>query len=193
MGDRHLWLVRHGEYERDPERLDGPLHPRGVRQAEAAARRLRDEPVSTIFTSTMQRARETAAVIASEHPRARVVPMHRLRECVPALSDYHEPIFLSLFPGYDLGRLPGCRARLDSAYAQLFRRVRGTDRTEVVVGHGNALRYLMSRVLGSREDAWADMLLYHCGLSRVQVISDGRAGLYSFNETGHMRPADRTH
>ncbi len=61
------------------------------------------------------------------------------------------------------------------------------------MGHGNALRYLMSRILDAREDAWADMLLYHCGLSRVGVIADGRAGLHSFNETGHMRAADRTH
>lgn len=52
-----LILVRHGEpdYEKDC------LTPRGIEQAKAAALRLKDEGISRIFTSSMGRARETAA------------------------------------------------------------------------------------------------------------------------------------
>lgn len=67
-----IHLVRHGEVE-NPKgiiygRLPGfHLSERGQRQAGAAARRLADADIGTIWASPLERAQETAAAIAAPH------------------------------------------------------------------------------------------------------------------------------
>lgn len=67
-----IHLVRHGEVE-NPKgviygRLPGyNLSERGQRQAEAAADRLADRDIGTIWASPLERAQETAQEIASRH------------------------------------------------------------------------------------------------------------------------------
>jgi probable phosphoglycerate mutase len=66
-----LVIVRHGETVWNCEaRIQGQLDPdlsvRGREQAEELALRLRQEPVAAIYSSSLSRARETAAIIASE-------------------------------------------------------------------------------------------------------------------------------
>lgn len=68
-----LYLLRHGEtaWNRDGNRYAGrtdlPLADRGREQAQAAARALAAIPFTRIISSTLQRSRETAAVIAAGH------------------------------------------------------------------------------------------------------------------------------
>lgn len=64
-----LWLARHGETEENTAgrilgRRDPPLSSEGVAQAEALAGRLRDEGLSAVWASPLQRARRTAEVVA---------------------------------------------------------------------------------------------------------------------------------
>jgi broad specificity phosphatase PhoE len=64
-----LIIVRHGESEwnrigRYQGQHDAPLSDLGLRQAEALALRLCDEPLDAIFTSPPQRAAKTAEAIA---------------------------------------------------------------------------------------------------------------------------------
>ena len=68
-----LIIVRHGESEwnrigRYQGQCDAPLSDLGLRQAEALARRLSDEPLDIIFASPLQRAAKTAEAIARYHP-----------------------------------------------------------------------------------------------------------------------------
>jgi probable phosphoglycerate mutase len=82
-----LIIVRHGESEwnrigRYQGQGDAPLSDLGLRQAEALALRLADEPLDAIFTSALQRAAKTAEAIARYH---RDTPFeHR-----PALLEIH--------------------------------------------------------------------------------------------------------
>ncbi|HEX5689296.1 MAG TPA: histidine phosphatase family protein [Roseiflexaceae bacterium] len=67
-----LIIVRHGESEwnrigRYQGQHDAPLSDLGLRQAEALALRLCDEPFDIIFTSSLQRAAKTAEAIARYH------------------------------------------------------------------------------------------------------------------------------
>jgi probable phosphoglycerate mutase len=67
-----LIIVRHGESEwnrigRYQGQHDVPLSDLGLRQAEALALRLCDEPLDMIFTSSLQRAAKTAEAIARYH------------------------------------------------------------------------------------------------------------------------------
>ena len=64
-------MVRHGEtnWNRDNRfqgHADPPLNETGRRQARALARDLRDDRLSALYTSPLQRAAETAAIVARE-------------------------------------------------------------------------------------------------------------------------------
>jgi probable phosphoglycerate mutase len=65
-------IVRHGESEwnrihRYQGQLDAPLSELGLRQAEALAGRLKNEPIEHIYSSRLQRAANTARAIAAHH------------------------------------------------------------------------------------------------------------------------------
>lgn len=74
IGYKHMRLiiVRHGESEwnrigRYQGQADAPLSELGLRQAEALALRLADEPIDYIFASSLQRAAKTGEAIARFH------------------------------------------------------------------------------------------------------------------------------
>jgi len=79
-----ILLIRHGETawnarKRLQGHLDIPLNEEGERQAAALGRALREEPLDAIFSSDLQRARQTAQAIAA--PRGLEVQLDRgLRE-----------------------------------------------------------------------------------------------------------------
>ena len=65
-----ILLVRHGEtdWNRDARfqgHADPPLNERGREQARALAERLAAEPLAAVYTSPLQRARETAEIVAA--------------------------------------------------------------------------------------------------------------------------------
>jgi broad specificity phosphatase PhoE len=66
-GERHVWLVRHGETEwaklgRHTGRTDIPLTDTGREQARALGRRLAGHVFTLVLTSPLSRAAETAAI-----------------------------------------------------------------------------------------------------------------------------------
>ena len=72
MSTLRLFLLRHGETTWSRERRftgarEVPLTPEGVRQAEALAAALADVPLQAVYASPLERARMTAAVIATPH------------------------------------------------------------------------------------------------------------------------------
>jgi broad specificity phosphatase PhoE len=79
-----LVLIRHGETDWNLEsrwqgQTDIPLNPTGLRQALAAAERLRGTKLEAIYTSDLQRARQTAEAVAAV-TGAELRPDRRLRE-----------------------------------------------------------------------------------------------------------------
>lgn len=65
-------LVRHGEQELATnmamvDAVDAPLSELGLRQAAALAERLGDADIDAVYSSTLQRARDTAQAIARPH------------------------------------------------------------------------------------------------------------------------------
>ncbi|HEY6003567.1 MAG TPA: histidine phosphatase family protein [Anaeromyxobacter sp.] len=79
-----LLLVRHGETEARARgiiagRLDVPLSRRGREQARAVGASLRDVPLGAVYSSTSQRALDTACAVAKPH-RLAVISDPGLRE-----------------------------------------------------------------------------------------------------------------
>lgn len=80
-----LYLVRHGHVHNPQQVLYGRipgfgLSDEGRAQAQAAARFLAGQPLAAIYASPQQRAQETAAAIAAEHPALKVITDGRLDE-----------------------------------------------------------------------------------------------------------------
>lgn len=78
-------LVRHGETDWNKVRRiqggdsDMPLNETGKRQAEALAARLKDEKITAVYSSPLQRALHTAQAIAAYH-RLEVTALASLKE-----------------------------------------------------------------------------------------------------------------
>lgn len=195
MATRVVYLVRHGQYKHlsykgtnahltmdQINQLDGGLTDLGVRQAMFTARRLRALPITGMYCSTLPRALQTAEIIAETFPQ---VQLHRsvgLWECIPSVP----PEFSHHFSDLRLeDRLQGKR-RAAKIFEQYFKPARGEDKFEVIVCHGNLIRYLVCRALSVSPDAWLYMYTYNCGISQVLVRGEHEVRLVAYNDVGHL-------
>jgi broad specificity phosphatase PhoE len=179
---RRLIFVRHGQY--DPE--TGALTGIGRRQARAVARALAGTEIARVYSSTLPRAKETAAIIARAlRLRSSVVAMSSLREAIPT------PL-----PGrrISLERRRQIRAnfqRMRRAFQRLVRSARG-ERTELVVAHGNLIRLFVCLALRSKPTTWLKMHVTNGGIT-VLLVTDRKArALVSYNDVGHLPVKLRT-
>lgn len=80
-----IYLVRHGETLFNQLSLmqgwcDSPLTQKGIQQAEELAIRLKDIPFTSAFSSTSERAIDTAHILMKQHPNLTLSPMKELKE-----------------------------------------------------------------------------------------------------------------
>jgi len=179
MADRILIFVRHGEYHLDDEHPEyGALTPLGSRQARRVAKRLAAYPVAALHSSSMPRALETAAFIRSALGRISCRSTHLLREGIPLP-----------YPGITAGqrtRMARSRQRMERAFARYFRPTRGADRYEVLVCHGNVIRYFIRRALRDDPGLWWRYFPVHCALTIFVVPKTGKVGIRAVNDVGHL-------
>ncbi len=169
-----LFFVRHGQYE--PNGFGGKLTTLGRKQASRLAKRLNEWPITTIRSSDTSRAVETAQIISEHMGGIRVRKSPVLREMFP-----------TAYPGIVIPlkyRAQG-KDNLDTILKRYFRLPRST-RHEVIVCHGNLIRSLVCRVLGVRLTAWRKMGTSCASITRFVLGRDGKIGLVSYNDTGHL-------
>jgi serine/threonine-protein phosphatase PGAM5 len=198
MAKRYLYLIRHGQYTVTPELPHGKLTPLGMKQAELTGQHLLDVPVRAVHSSTMSRAHQTARIIADNFYGIQVQTSDLLRECVPSIPQRLEAQlteYARFAPDFNLGDVIMHQMQADDAYDQYFQPVENHlagDSHELLVCHGNILRYLVCRVLGASPDAWANLYILHCGISIVRVDEDALRTLMSHNSTDHIPGKYRT-
>ncbi len=182
-----------------PERIERPgsgvaadpgLSEAGRRQAEALAARLRAEvdagrPLDAVWTSPLRRARETAG------PLGAALGLDVEVGDDLAEFDRHADSYVPL---EDLKAAGDPRWRAGPADPEAFRRsavaaveavVAAHPRQRVVlVGHGGVINAYTGWVLGQRELLffWPE----YTSISRVLAAGDGRRGIGSLNEAGHL-------
>ncbi len=194
-----LVLVRHAL----PVRVDvapggGPADPglsaRGQEQARRVVEALSGDEVTAVYTSPLSRARETAAPLAAARGLEPVVepgitefdsadgsyvPVEELR----AAGD---PRWQALARGdlYSAGVDPvAFRARVVAAVEAIAARHPGGR--AVLFTHAGACNAYLGHLLGQTRDIW--FAPGYCSLHRVGAARDGRRGIVSLNETGHVR------
>lgn len=194
-----IYLIRHGQYfQREKHITDGPpvgpeadqitieqdggLTAVGVEQAELLAARFEALSINVIHSSSLPRALETAQIIARGFPAASFTEHRDLWECVP-----HVPAKLaSQAASLPTELLSHEKALADSAFQKYFQVNGENDVSEVLVCHGNIIRYFICRALGITADAWVDMETCNCSISSVSIAPDGERKLVSLNDTGHL-------
>jgi len=204
-GAADLLLIRHGETQAAVRGKSFPmiegqgdpaLRPEGEAQAIAVAERLKTEPISAIYVTTMQRTHQTAAPLARH---LGLVPKveRDLREVF--LGDWdggefrfraaeNDPAILRARAQQEWGELPGAETT-----AQLQTRVRAgllriaqahPDELVAVVVHGGVIAAALASATGS--PAFAFNGADNGSISRL-VIRDGEMTLRGFNDVWHLR------
>jgi len=183
MATRTLYLVRHGYYDlTSPHKLGGSLTSIGVEQAQLTAQRFSSLPITAIHCSTLPRAAETADIIAQELTDT---PLHRsrgLQERVPCIP----PAWTEYFKGYSPKIIARDKKQAEKAFEKYFKRAQGKDKHEILVGHGNLIRYFICRVLQVQPEGWGNMDMCNCGVSEVLIRPDGQMVLVSHNDVSHL-------
>lgn len=193
-------LLRHGETEHTVSKLfsgsggvDPPLTPTGLAQAAAAAAALTDRGITSVVSSPMLRARETADVVACALGLS-IREVDDLRECAfgawegRSFAEVREgwPNELAAWLGSTSVTPPGGESfdavgrRVRRARDQLF--TRDPEGTVLVVSHVTPIKTLVRVSLNAPTTALYRMELSPASLTEIQWYSNGNASLRSFNE-----------
>jgi predicted AlkP superfamily pyrophosphatase or phosphodiesterase/broad specificity phosphatase PhoE len=197
-GVRTLYLVRHGAYDRDDprdERVGQGLLPIGVAQARLAGDRLRGLPFAfdAIVASPMTRARETASVIAAELGESR--PSTPAIAIDPDLAECTPPTRRADIMAQEKPEdLAACSAQLERLAPRLLAPLAAGSgaRHELVVAHGNVIRWLVTRALGVDPAAWLGMSIGHASLTVLAVDDKGAVRVVAVGDIGHLPPGLQT-
>ncbi|MGJ3241043.1 MAG: histidine phosphatase family protein [Anaerolineae bacterium] len=191
MTTRTLYLIRHGQYDTSVKTADGgSLTDTGREQAKHAGEAVARIPVDALHASTMTRALETATIIA-ERLNMPYQTHEVLREAIPTIPPRVASEILNLMehdPEFTHDTIHQDKKRADEAFAHFFTAPASDEpsRHEVLVCHGNIIRYLLCRALDINIDTWAKLDINHCGLCIVTIDEQGRTRLITHNATGHL-------
>jgi len=184
---RTLYLIRHGAYDSkqpgDEDVVNG-LTPLGREQSRLTAGRLRAMPVefSSLTCSTMTRARQTAEIIGGSFPQLKLEATPALRECLP--RTHRSDVTKGKAPA----ELDAAEAQLNRVFAKYFVPAREADRHDIVVCHGNVIRYLVMKALGVDPEAWLGLAVANCSLTIIQVSPQDGLKVLAVGDAGHLPP-----
>ena len=170
--------------------------------------------IRAIHTSTMTRARETAAIIGQHVQQSEQEHYHRqtvvVTEPDPLLSEgLPAPI---IPPRPDVGpvlalaqQIDNHHDRLEAAFQKYIHRAdhastvgresppppqledsSGVHEFEVIVGHANVIRYFFCRALQLPPEAWLRLSLFNCSVTYLMVQPNGYVTARLLGDTGHI-------
>ncbi|WP_029150725.1 histidine phosphatase family protein [Microbacterium indicum] len=183
----YIYLVRHGEQQDAEYGLDdGPLSPRGVRQAELLADRLSGVPFDAVWHSPLVRATETARILQKRMPAIDPQPNALLFDCVPTgMTEETPAAFEPFFGGVTDDEVEAGKAQMADAVNEFLVRKSG-DVHELLVTHNFVISWFVREVLGAAEWRWMTLNQFNCGLT-VLAQKHGRPWtVVSHNDGAHL-------
>jgi hypothetical protein len=63
---------------------------------------------------------------------------------------------------------------------------------EIIVGHGNVIRYFFCRALQLPPEAWLRMSLFNCSMTYIMIQPHGYVSVRMLGDTGHLNYDDTT-
>ena len=192
---RMIYLVRHGQYDMSVRGADGGgLTELGREQAHFAAKALEYLPIDQIINSTMLRAIQTADIIA-EYFTCDRIHTDLVREAIPSIPPRYAAHFIDMMnrdPNFNHEAIHDDQQRADEAFDTFFipPAISNVDQHDIIVCHGNIMRYLTCKALGVNVDTWGKLDVDHCGITTISIDDQRRMRLVSHNETRHI-PLDK--
>lgn len=187
MATRKITLVRHGKHQRGVNIPNGgDLLPIGKEQAAyVGGALLRRNDITALYASTMQRAYTTAQIIATFFAHLGVTTTNDLREAVfhvPQSQQDQDP-YETMAPG----TIDAHRVRMAVAYSKYIRPADGPhDEHDVLVCHGNVIRYFMVRALNEPVASWHQYHVANASFTSLQVDDDGTVRLLDYSSVSHL-------
>ncbi len=85
------------------------------------------------------------------------------------------------------GEAEACEAALAAAWERIFTPAGGdADANDLVVCHGDVIRWFVTRALDVDPTAWLGMSIANCSVTVIQVRADGSCKLVAFADSGHV-------
>lgn len=176
------------------------MNERGLRQAQALARRLASVPLDLIYTSDLGRVAETTRIVAAAQPReVPIEPAPDLRECNYGLWEGLKRVEVARrFPDdwakwqEGIGRPSGGEdfIALAKRSGRVFDRAAAEGRTVLISTHRGPIRAILCHALGLDQTFRQCFQVTNCSLSALEVHPSHRTRLILLNETSHLNGAD---
>ena len=184
---QYLYLVRHGEHiDAEHGLSDGPLSPRGRRQAELLAFRLGGLPLTNAWHAPSRSATETASIIGERLPSATPRPSALLFDCVPSGPGPETPrAFDSWFASVTPAEIEAGRAQMADAIGE-FIAPGGRERHDLLITHNFVIAAFVRHALDAPEWRWLGLNQAHCGLTVLRVRSGRPVTLVAHNDLAHL-------
>nr|WP_206686574.1 histidine phosphatase family protein [Microbacterium invictum] len=187
-----MYLVRHGEHLDAEHGLDdGPLSPRGRRQAELLADRLSGVPLTAVWHSPLERAAETARAVAERLPSVTPEPTALLFDCIPTGMTPQTPaLYEPFFGSVTEAEVEAGSAQMADAVAEFL--VRKPAAHELLITHNFVIAWFVREVLGAEAWRWMTINQAHCGLTVLAQRAGRPWTLVTHNDLGHLPMELRT-
>lgn len=183
----YIYLVRHGEQQNAEHGMpDGPLSARGRRQAQLLAERLGGVPMDNAWHSPLQRASETAKIIAERLPALEPEPSALLFDCVPSGKTANTPAAYDAFFGsVTEEEVDAGSAQMSDAVSEFLAPVRG-ERHDLLITHNFVIGWFVREVLEAPEWRWTTLNQANCGLTIIHQKAGRPWTLITHNDLSHL-------
>lgn len=183
-GMHTILLVRHGLYDRDEtvdDRVGNGLNATGRQQATAVGRYLASLPVklNSLTSSTLTRARETADLMGVELKRASLRDS-LISECTP-ISDRGDWMRMD-----QPAEIVKCEANLLAAWERYTKPTPEADTYDVLVAHGNVIRWFVAKAMGGDTRLWSRLEVGHGSITALTVSADGRVRVVKLSDNAYL-------
>ena len=188
-----LLLVRHGE-QLDAEHgvIDGPLSPRGVRQAQALADRLSGLNITNAWHSPLERAWDTVRVMGERLPALTAEPSALLMDCVPSgMAEETPSAYEPFFKSVSQADIEAGAALMSDAVAE-FMTVGSANQVDLLVTHNAVISWFVREALEAPAWKWVTLNQANCGITVLQHKVGRPWNVVAHNDLGHLPMELRT-
>jgi 2,3-bisphosphoglycerate-dependent phosphoglycerate mutase len=201
-----ILLIRHGETAWNAVRrlqghIDIALNDEGMRQAQALARAVAEEPLAAIVSSDLQRAVQTAHAVSACHSLP-VLQDPQLREraygvfegMLYADIERSYPLQFTAWQSRDADAVMPHGERMAESFRQFYQRciaaigewgARYPGQSIAIVAHGGVLECAYRAAKGMSLDSPRDFQVRNASINRF-TLSGGRLVLDSWGEVSHL-------
>jgi serine/threonine-protein phosphatase PGAM5 len=184
-GVHYIYLIRHGMYDRDTvntdDRVGSALNALGHEQAKLIGERLAKLPVKlhALVSSDFTRARETADDMGRAMGMTPVLDS-LIHECTPTSER------ADIMKTTTADEIALCETNLQAAWNKYVTPTPAADTHDVLVCHGNVIRWMVARVIEGNSLHWSRMDIGNGSLTVLAVRSDGSIRLVMYSDVGHI-------